>query len=92
MACGIVAYRADWLFSLKVPQMTQAEIQQKSSSITARLIQLDAEHLTARKIIEAELLGLRHICQHPNMKVEHSNTWGRWESTDYHCPDCGFTK
>lgn len=63
-------------------------INERHKNIADRLLKHDA----ARKIIEGELLALRHECQHPNMEVTHSNTWGRFESTDYNCPDCGLRR
>jgi hypothetical protein len=66
--------------------MTQEEIKQKWEDVSKRLRMHDA----ARKLLEAEVLSLQHICEHPNMK--------RWSKCNYsgdttsyeQCPDCGF--
>lgn len=68
--------------------MEQSEIREKREHIDRRL----REHDAARKIIEAELLALRHICQHPNGVTTHDSGWGRMPSNDFRCPDCGLTR
>lgn len=50
------------------------------------------EHDGARKLIEAELLSLQHICLHPNKKTIGGRDYsGVYDSTTS-CPDCGYVK
>lgn len=61
-------------------------IAKRHKAISDRLRSHDAK----RKIIEGELLALRHECQHPNLKTWRDSGWGRMPSTESKCPDCGY--
>jgi len=64
------------------------EIHEKYKSIAGRLKSHDA----ARKLIEAELLALQHICPHTNYEEWTDSGWGRMSSNEWYCKDCGLRK
>lgn len=69
--------------------MTQAEIKIKKEEALAEL----KEHDAKRKLIEAKLVYIQHICSHP--KATSYNDGGSYggpsfASTYYNCPDCGY--
>lgn len=66
--------------------MTQ-ETYKKRRDIQRRL----REHDGARKLIEAELLALQHVCEHPNLRSWHDSGWGRMPSDHTQCDDCGYS-
>lgn len=68
--------------------MKPQEIREKQSDIKQRL----AAHDAARKLIEAELLALRHVCQHENVDQWSDSGWGRMPSDYWLCKDCGLSK
>lgn len=68
--------------------MTSREIRTRRKLVEARLKAHDA----ARKIIEAELEGLQHVCPH-----KYVETWKHYDyggGCDHHwqCKDCGLQR
>jgi len=50
------------------------------------------EHDAARKLIEGELLALRHICQHEHTRTWNHHDYGGGSDHHWHCDDCGLHK
>jgi hypothetical protein len=67
--------------------VNQIDISTKRQDIKQRLKLHDA----ARKLIEAELLGLQHICEHPNAKKWNDGDI-RGSTNYFQCPDCGLDR
>lgn len=71
--------------------MKSVAIKKKYLRITEQLKKHDAK----RKIIEAELLALQHLCPHDNVKEwDDGGGYGGpdWNSHYWHCQDCGKQK
>lgn len=65
--------------------MEPGEIKAKRAEIANRLKAHDA----ARKLIEAEVLALQHVCEHPKARWV-PDTFG--DGSSWHCPDCGLNR
>lgn len=63
-------------------------IKERHDDIIRRL----REHDAARKLIEAELLALQHVCPHEKAHQWHDSGWGRMPSDYWQCRDCGLQK
>jgi hypothetical protein len=65
-----------------------SEIKQKRDDIEKRL----REHDAARKLIKAELLALRHVCQHADSESWTHHDYGGGSDNYWVCKDCGLQK
>lgn len=71
--------------------MKPESIKKKRSRIEQRL----KEHEAKKKIIEAEMLALQHVCPHNNVKEwDDGGGYGGsdWSSHYWVCQDCGKQK
>ena len=64
------------------------DIPAKRTEIEQRLKENQAE----RMIIEAELLGLQHVCQHKNVRKWKHHDYAGDTDLHWHCDDCGLHK
>jgi len=65
-----------------------ASIKKRHDDIARRL----KEHDAARKLIEAEMMALQHVCDHKNVKEWNHHDYGGGCDHHWVCQDCGKSR
>ena len=75
--------------------MNRRELKSKLVDVKRRIVEHDERASAARRVLEAELLQLQHLCPHKDA-TEYSDGGGYkgsdWSSYYWTCPDCGLRR